>query len=246
MSRGTSSGSGGAGPRERRIAGGSRVVVALGAAVLALTACGPGWWTPVVKETPIAPSASADVSVEASADLGPAATLDLTIETFPTRWNEMATANGSGIDLADPLVADDTTDGVSSITVPVGDGTLFVQWQADDGKILIAEVDVPIADDPTTSAALPIVEALAHAGLDLSAEESSAFVATTVADAVADAIDPSYIDATVSSGSADFALSIVSGTGSFIITPAVDDGSSVDDGSTQTAPSPSAPSPSAQ
>jgi len=189
----------------------------------------------VVKETPTtAASSTALVSAAPVEDLGPVGTLDVTIADLPARWNEMSAANGSPILLADPLVADDTSDGVSSVSVPVGDGTLFVQWQEGDGKVLILQIDVPIADDPSTTTAIPMLESFAHAGLGLSTAASSDLIATTLHDAVAEAIDPSYVEALVQSGSADLSVSILDGAGSFIITPTLDDGAS-DDGASPSA-----------
>lgn len=205
------------------------VVAAAGLLVTAgaLTACGPGWWTPMATEEPTEVAATSEVTptVEASVEAEPTPTLAVNVTDVPALWNAMASANGVTDVLPDPLVADDTIDGVSSTTLTIGDGTMFVQWQADDGQLLTVQLDTMVDGEPTTSSVVPVLEAFAATGLGLSPEEAPAFVATALDDAVANAVDPVFIDWTETSDSGDLAMSIVAGTGSFVITPTVDVGS---------------------
>jgi hypothetical protein len=189
--------------------------------LLSLTACGDGWWTPLPQKSAES-SAPADLVVAPSepVDIGPVPTLDVTVSEVPKRWNEMAAEVGIADMLPDPLVADDTTDGVSSLTVPVGDGTIFIQWQSDDGKVLIFQLDIPVPGDPTTSTAVPVLEAVVHSALGLTTSESSRLVDSALADALANSIDPVLIDWSVTTDAGDLLIAIIDEMGSFTIIPA--------------------------
>ena len=196
------------------------------------------WWVPQYGrgefDAEPAPTASA-------AALSDQPTFDLTIDEFAVQWNASAEELGSSELVPTPIVADGTTDGVSTTTLVVGDAGddfVTVQWVDATSEVTFVQLDLTYADPLAGSPEQDVVAIALATATGQSAEAASVEAASLVESATGG--DPSSTGGQTMSTVDDVQaeLSFVTGSATVFLSPVQPGASDGSDTSAEETPSP--------